>query len=92
MGTLPCSDRAAYVSRTHAGRVCTSAQLAGSMMVGVMDVVGVQLRARGQQQPCAASPLLASKNSQRSVACASREASRSTRHSSSCLGKARVYI
>jgi hypothetical protein len=86
MGTLLCSDRAAYVSRTPAGRACASARLAGSMLVDVVDVVGAQLRARGQQQPCAASLLLASKNSQRAAACTSREASRSTRRSSSCLG------
>jgi hypothetical protein len=85
MGTLLCSDRAAYVSRTPAGRACTSARLARSMLLDVVDVVGVQQRARGQEQPH--SP--ASKNSQRA---ASREASRSTRHSLSCLGKARMYI
>jgi hypothetical protein len=88
MGTLLCSDRAAYVSRTPAGRACTSARLAGSMLLDVVDVVGAQQRARGQEQPH--SP--ASKNSQRAAACASREASRSTRHSMSCLGKAHMYI
>jgi hypothetical protein len=57
MGALLCSDRAAYVSRTPAGRACTSARLAGSMLVDVVNVVRVvrvvrvQLRARGQQQP-----------------------------------------
>jgi hypothetical protein len=64
MGTLLCSDRAAYVSRTPAGRTCASARLAGSMlldMVDVVDVVGAQQRARGQQQ--SHSP--ASKNSHR---------------------------
>jgi hypothetical protein len=84
MGTLPCSDRAAYVSRTPAGRACTSARLAGSMLVDEVDA-GQQLRARGQQEP---SSLSVSKNSQQAAACASGEASRSTRHSSSCSGLA----